>query len=145
MSDFNLRAEAEKAIMESTQQQIIAMIKSYAPEYDLAGQTIGQKLVDGFKSKVGDIESYIQGIIDNIASYQANMAALANDAADNFWRKKAEYDAYIAAQAAPAVSQPAAAPQVNMTVQFNQPIQSPVDVRRAMDKVANDIARRIGG
>ena len=87
----------------------------------------------------------MQGIIDNISSYQANMAALANEAADNFWRKKAEYDAYIASQAAPVAAQATAAPQISMTVQFNQPVQSLVDVRRAMDKVANDIARRIGG
>lgn len=142
-SSFALRAEAEKAIMESSQKEIIQMIKSYAPEYDLAGQSIGEKLAEGFQKKAGGIMDYFEHVAQSIQSYQNSLASAANQAADHFWAARKAYDQQIAAGAAPAIGR-AAAPVV-MTVNFNQPVQSPVEMKRALDKVAGDLARRIGG
>lgn len=144
LKDFNLRAQAEKAIMNSTQQEILNLIKSYAPEYDLAGQSIGEKLVDGFKSKVGDIENYLNSLTKKLSDYQANLAYTANQAADQFWASRKQYEQQLAGYA---VSKNTTPPSnvIQMTVQFNQPVESPIEVRRQMDKVAENLARQLGG
>ena len=163
--DFNLRAEAEKAIMESSQKEILEMIKSYAPEYDLAGQSIGERLADGFKKKVGDIAAYMENMVGRITDYQKKLAATANAAADDFWKSRAEYEKKMAALSAGAaadrlwenkvkhelyaadspLSPGRQAACVNMTVNFNRPVESPIEMKRQMDRVAADLARRIGG
>lgn len=144
LKEFNLRAQAEKAIMNSTQQEILSLIQSYAPEYDLAGQTIGEKLVDGFKSKVGDIENYLNSLTKKLSDYQADLAYTANEAADQFWTSRKQYEQQLAGYA---VSKNAPQPSnvIQMTVQFNQPVESPIEIRRQMDKVAENLARQLGG
>ncbi len=141
MSDFNLRAEAEKLILKSSQDQLIELIQSYAPQYDLLGQSFGEKLVDGFKSKVGDIEAYFQSIQQRISAYQDNLAYTANAAADRFWQDRAQYEQKLSGQSAPA----AAKRDVTMIVNFNQPVESPIEIRRQLNRAAEDFARRIGG
>lgn len=140
LKEFNLRAEAEKTIMESSQKEILSLIQSYAPEYGLAGQTLGEKLVDGFKAKVGDIEAYLEKLTSGLAKYQQQMAAAANQAADRFWASRKEYDEHISSLA------PSQKPvSINMAVNFNQPVQSPIEVRRELNRVSEEMARRIGG
>lgn len=142
--DFALRAEAEKAIMNSTQKEIIELIKSYAPEYDLAGQSIGEKLAEGFKAKAGSIVEYLDNLVKKVQEYQANMAYTANQAADKFWADRKKYEQQIAASAAPPVVK-TSSPTVNMTVQINQPVQSPIEMRRQLERVADQIGRQLGG
>lgn len=142
--DFALRAEAEKAIMNSTQKEIVDLIKSYAPEYDLAGQSIGQKLADGFKAKAGSIVDYLDGLMKKVQEYQANIAYTANQAADKFWADRKKYEQQIAASVAPPVVK-TSSPVVNMTVQINQPVQSPIEMRRQLERVADQIGRQLGG
>ena len=140
LKEFNLQAEAEKTIMESSQKEILSLIQSYAPEYGLAGQTLGEKLVDGFKAKVGDIEAYLEKLTSGLAKYQQQMAAAANQAADRFWASRKEYDEHISSLA------PSQKPvSINMEVNFNQPVQSPIEVRRELNRVSEEMARRIGG
>lgn len=140
-SEFHLRAEAEKAIMASTQKEIIDLIKSYAPEYDLAGQSIGEKLADGFKKKFGDVLDYVQEITDAISDYQQALIDQANAAADTFWQ--AHQNPAVLPQP-PASLSAAKDKQVQVTVNFNQPVESPVETRRAIESVMNEIARQIG-
>lgn len=142
--DFALRAEAEKAIMNSTQKEIVDLIKSYAPEYDLAGQSIGQKLADGFKAKAGSIVDYLDGLMKKVQEYQANIAYTANQAADKFWADRKKYEQQIAASVAPPVVK-TSSPVVNMTVQINQPVQSPIEMRRQLERVSDQIGRQLGG
>ena len=58
---------------------------------------------------------------------QADMAALAQSAADAF------YDSRQTPQAAPAVT-------VNQTVEFNQPVETPAQVARRMEEVNEALA-----
>ena len=53
MKDAALQAEAEKLILTQSQDELLSLISSYAPEYDALGQTLGEKLLDGFKRKGG--------------------------------------------------------------------------------------------
>ena len=140
-SDFQLRAEAEKAIMAKTQKEIIELIQSYAPEYDLAGQSIGQKLAEGFKDKFGSVLDYVQEVTDAISNYQQTLIDQANAAADKFYQthqKQADLPQ------PPASLSAAREKQVQVTVNFNQPVESPVETRRAIQSVMNEIARQIG-
>lgn len=141
-SDFQLRAEAEKAIMANTQKEIVELIKAYAPEYDLAGQSIGEKLADGFKRKFGNVLDYVQSITEQISNYQQTLIDQANAAADKF------YQTHQGGQTLPQPPASLAAARetkpVQVTVNFNQPVESPVETRRAIESVMNEIARQIG-
>ena len=92
------------------------------------------------KAKVGDIEAYLEKLTSGLAKYQQQMAAAANQAADRFWASRKEYDEHISSLA------PSQKPvSINMAVNFNQPVQSPIEVRRELNRVSEEMARRIGG
>ncbi|WP_050697731.1 hypothetical protein [Anaeromassilibacillus senegalensis] len=141
-SDFQLRAEAEKAIMENTQKEIVELIKAFAPEYNLAGQTIGEKLADGFKNKFRDVLNYVQNVTKQISDYQQTLIDQANAAADKFYQTQ-QNQAQLPQPPASLASAREAQP-VQVTVNFNQPVESPVETRRAIESVMNEIARQIG-
>lgn len=140
--DFQLRAEAEKAIMENTQKEIVELIKSYAPEYDLAGQTIGEKLADGFQRKFQQVVGYVESVTKQITNYQNTLIDQANAAADKFYQAHQNQEALPKPPASLAAAREAQPVQV--TVNFNQPVESPVETRRAVESVMNEIARKIG-
>lgn len=141
-SDFQLRAEAEKAIMENTQKEIVELIKAFAPEYNLAGQTIGEKLADGFKNKFRDVLNYVESVTKQISDYQQTLIDQANAAADKFYQTQ-QNQAQLPQPPASLASAREAQP-VQVTVNFNQPVESPVETRRAIESVMNEIARQIG-
>lgn len=130
-----LTAEAEKTIMQSSQEEILQLLQSYAPDYEVAGQSLGEKLVQGFQSKVGSIEAFFDNLQSRMTAFQNQVAAVANQAADNFWASRAAEEARIASQAAPA--------NVSMTVNFNQPVESPIEMRRELEKVMQSMAAKI--
>ena len=134
-SELSLRAQAEKVLMEESQSDIVKLIKSYAPEYELAGETIGERLYNGLKSKVDSISSYIEGIIGGISAYQSKVAAIATKAADDFDA------AYQKKEQRSVASVGSAAKTVNYTSNFYQPIESPVDTKRAILSTSGNIAK----
>ena len=67
-----------------------------------------------------------------LAGAQAQMAALAQSAADTF------YDGRRTAQAAQSPATPAVT--VNQTVEFNQPVETPAQVARRMEEVNEALA-----
>lgn len=140
-SSFNLRAETEKAMLQSSQKQLIEMIKSYAPEYDLAGQSIGESLYNGFYGKYKSIETMVQQISNFQRSYQRDLARTANAAADNFWTSRAEYEVQLNAKASQS-AQPAKQ-DISLVVNFNEPVESPIQVRRQLETVVDNLAAEI--
>jgi len=58
-------------------------LKDYAPEYDALGKTLGEKLLDGFKDKVGGIVDWFEGLNSAMIAYQEGISAQMNDAANN--------------------------------------------------------------
>jgi hypothetical protein len=44
-----LEAEAEKLIIRNNQQEILSLLKTYVPEYDLLGRSMGERMADGFQ------------------------------------------------------------------------------------------------
>ncbi|EKX80557.1 phage-like protein [Clostridium botulinum CFSAN001628] len=64
--DAVLQAQAEKMIMDNNQKEIVELLHSYSKEYEYAGQTLGQKLVDGFSPKIQEIKDMIASITAEI-------------------------------------------------------------------------------
>jgi len=83
-----LQAEAQQLLMQSSQEDIIALLASFAPEYNATGQTLGEQFYDGFMSQVGSIEEWFQGLIaglsSNVTNYLQQMAGVANSAANQY-------------------------------------------------------------
>ena len=131
MKDAALQAEAEKLILTQSQDELLSLISSYAPEYDALGQTLGEKLLDGFKAKVGEIAQWFDAFNARMLEVQQQMAQTAQSAADTF------YDGRQTAQAAQAA---VPAVTVNQTVEFNQPVETPAQVARRMEEVNEALA-----
>nr|DAZ35007.1 MAG TPA: hypothetical protein [Caudoviricetes sp.] len=133
---FSLKAQAQKLIADSTQKQIVSLIKSYASDYEIAGNTIGDALYNGMKAKMDNISAYVDSIFGKIEAYQRKMANTANASADRFW----------ASQNSPQASQKQTASKsvtVQQTVNFNQPVESPVETRRQLDRTNQALAKQI--
>ena len=127
MQEAALRAEAEKLILSQSQDELLSLLEQYAPDYDALGQTLGEKLLDGFARGAGDVAAWFEDFSARLTQAQADMAALAQSAADAF------YDSRQTPQAAPAVT-------VNQTVEFNQPVETPSQVARRMEEVNEALA-----
>ena len=133
---FSLKAQAQKFIADSTQKQIISLIKSYASDYEIAGNTIGDALYNGMKAKMDKIEAYVDGIFGKIEAYQRRMANTANASADRFWASQNSPQAFQKQTASKSVT-------VQQTVNFNQPVESPVETRRQLDRTNQALAKQI--
>ena len=132
MQEAALRAEAEKLILGQSQDELLSLLEQYAPDYDALGQTLGEKLLDGFARGAGDVAAWFEDFGARLAQAQADMAALAQSAADTFYQERE------AAQ-----TQAAAPVTVNQTVEFNQPVETPSQVARRMEEVNEALARML--
>ncbi|WP_422678784.1 phage tail tape measure protein [Clostridium botulinum] len=72
-NDAALQAEAERIIMDNNQKEIIQLLHSYEEAYQQAGQSLGEKLVEGFKPKIEELK-------DMIASIQESFEVARNSA-----------------------------------------------------------------
>lgn len=133
---FSLKAQAQKFIADSTQKQIVSLIKSYASDYEIAGNTVGDALYNGMKAKMDNIEAYVDGIFGKIEAYQRRMANTANASADRFWASQNSPQAFQKQTASKSVT-------VQQTVNFNQPVESPVETRRQLDRTNQALAKQI--
>ena len=131
MEEAALRAEAEKLILSQSQDELLSLLEQYAPDYDALGQTLGEKLLDGFTRGAGDVAAWFEDFSARLAGAQAQMAALAQSAADTFYDGRRTAQAEQAA--VPAVT-------VNQTVEFNQPVETPAQVARRMEEVNEALA-----
>lgn len=133
---FSLKAQAQKFIADSTQKQIVSLIKSYASDYEIAGNTIGDALYNGMKAKMDNIEAYVDGVFGKIEAYQRQMANTANASADRFWASQNSSKTSQKPTASKSVT-------VQQTVNFNQPVESPVETRRQLDRTNQALAQQI--
>lgn len=132
MREAALRAEAEKLILGQSQDELLSLLEQYAPDYDALGQTLGEKLLDGFARGAGDVAAWFEDFHARLAQAQAGMAALAQSAADTFYQEREAAQTQAAAQVT-----------VNQTVEFNQPVETPSQVARRMEEVNEALARML--
>ncbi len=132
-----LQAEAQKLLMSSSQNELLELLKNFAPEYNLTGQSLGEQLVDGFMGKVADVEQWFQGLSDRLGAYQRQMAEVAARAAEEFYQTHG-IAAGLPGGAEATGAVVASGPQVTMI--FNQPVESPTEIRREMERLAEQLA-----
>lgn len=134
LKEKNIQAEAEKLLLEGNQNEIINLLKSYAPEYEIVGQTLGEKLVDGFEQTIGQGLSYwYDRIRAPFADYQARLAAAATQAADAFLSGRQN------GAGGPKTETP---PSVVVNVEFNEPVESPTEISRALKRTMEQAYRQ---
>lgn len=73
--DAKLQAEAEKLIMDNNQKEIVALLHSYEKDYELAGQSLGERLVNGFKPKVDEIRNMISNLAQQLSSLKSEASS----------------------------------------------------------------------
>ncbi|WP_368488804.1 hypothetical protein [Clostridium sp. BJN0013] len=62
LSDASLEAEAEKTLMNSSQQELVSLLHSYGEDYKLEEQDLGTRLVEGFQGPL----TQLQAMFDNL-------------------------------------------------------------------------------
>lgn len=123
-----LQAEAQKQLMVGTQADILKLITAFAPDYNAAGQTLGEQLLAGFAQRAGSISGWMDSLNAMIFGVQQNLSAAMQSAADGFYLEHA-----------------AAAPGVTITQQntFNSPVESPAEtawkIRQANEALAEQL------
>jgi len=122
-----IRAEAEKQLMTGTQEELLALITAFAPDYNAAGQTLGEQMLSGFMEKAGSISGWMESLNTMILNVQQSLNTALQSAADGFYQERA------------------AAPGVTITQQntFNTPVESPADtawrIRQANEQLASQL------
>ncbi|MBP3541505.1 MAG: hypothetical protein J6K72_06795 [Clostridia bacterium] len=119
----NIQAEAERLILATEQDQLLKLLYQYVPEYNALGQTLGEKLLDGFMSRVGNITAWFEDFGAQLAGMQESLAQNALSAADGFYSGR---ESLTAGQSGVVV---------NQSVNFNEPVESPAQVARRMSDV----------
>lgn len=135
MSQYSLENEAYKMMLDKSQNEIVSFIASFAPQYELAGQTLGEKLYAGLKNKISNIDYWLQQIDVKWQYYINQTAKLANKTVDDFWNSRANYQQQLNTMTQ--------IPNINLTVNFNEPVESPVQVARKMEEVTNNLVSQL--
>lgn len=132
-----MQAEAAAMMMNSGQEDILALLKSFAPDYNLTGQTLGEQLYDGFIGKVGNIDTWFTALTDRFAQFRADLDRAATAAANQFYATHGAPAGLPTASPTGAVM--AAGPTFIMN--FNSPVTSPTEIRREMERLAAQLAQ----
>ena len=126
----SLQAEAEKLLMTKSQDEIMDLLYEYVPEYDALGKSMGEKLLEGFQSKVESIADWFRGFNDQLARMQEELAGSLNAATDRFYESRWDTAGQSGVGGAPVVQQ---------TVNFYEPVESPSQVARRMEDVNDQL------
>jgi len=121
MKDAAMRAEAERMMTKGSQKEILAVIKTFAPDYDAVGKTLGERLYKGMKKAGKDITAWLEDINRQICKTQRKAASAAAAAADAFYANRG-LSPHTAAAPGPVTISP--------TYNFYVPAESPADTAR---------------
>ena len=64
--EANIDAEAQKLIVNNNQTEIVSLLKSYGQDYEIAGASLGDRLVSGFKNALSTIPDMISSITSQL-------------------------------------------------------------------------------
>ncbi|MUG43434.1 phage tail tape measure protein [Paenibacillus woosongensis] len=132
----SLQAEAEKMIIQNQQEDILVLLDEFGEGYQAAGQTLGEKLIAGFKPKVDEISSMIAGVIAQInAATAATMAASAAVASGGGSSSGSSSGKSSSDSSIPVVR----GTVVSVTQNFNSPTTSPSSLAAAATKTAQKL------
>ena len=117
-------------LMESSQEELLELLASYAPDYEATGRSLGEKIYEGFEAAFGDITAWFEQI-------DAQFEAMAEQT------QQADFGVTTGIQASGQESANVTSPVINQTVNFNQPVESAADVTRRMQQVSEELAGMI--
>lgn len=190
MSDKALEGEARNMFLNNSSKEISEFIGTYAPEFDLLGTKLGERIYEAFKSRIGDVSGFadkITAAVDNdsgrtkatselkawsslsgqrsreleknfstqalknkivemldkysapiktVSEYKGMLAYTANSAADRFYDSSGGKIQTSSGGTAKTVN-------VYLTANFNGQVNSPVQVKRQLESVGQEIAKQI--
>ncbi len=126
-----LQAEAQQQLMNGSQQELLALITAYAPQYNAAGQTLGEQMLSGFSASFGSVESWVESLNAMIRSVQNGLSAAMQSAAESFY---AEHAGGAAAKAV-----------ITQNNTFNIPVESPAETARRIRQANEELADQLQG
>ncbi|WP_433943461.1 phage tail tape measure protein [Paenibacillus sp. SN-8-1] len=135
----SLQAEAEKMIINNQQKDILKLLNDFGDSYQIAGQTLGDKLVAGFKPKVDEIAAMIANVNAQIDAARSSAVEAMNAAAAA--AQATASNRSNSSSSAGKVFETTGKVVVNNT--FNSPVTSPSDVTRATTKTAQQLALKV--
>ena len=126
LADAAIEAEAERLLLKGNQQELLKLLADFAPEYDALGRTLGERLLNGFKTRVGDIAAWFKAFNRSLEQAQLSVAnALAHNAP----------------------GENAAGVTINQQNTFNVPVETPGEtarrVRLANEALADELLRTV--
>ncbi|MEC0242763.1 phage tail tape measure protein [Paenibacillus dokdonensis] len=145
----NLQAEAEKMIISKQQDDILKLLNDFGDGYQQAGQTLGEKMVAGFRPKVDEISQMIASVVAQIdsarsAALQTMATAAAAASAANAAASKKDTST---SNNKPSDPLSGVVTETTGTVRvinnFNTPVTSPSDVAKATIKSAQQLAMQL--
>lgn len=131
----NLEAEAQRILMKNSQQEILDLLKDYASDYNLTGQTLGEQLLDGFMAKAKNIDGWFKDFTQYFTDYQKQLAQIAADSAEAFYANMG-LSGNSTGPGTPQ-SQSIGVPQV--TLNITNPKQSPAELKRMLVDVLEQV------
>lgn len=134
LEQTSLEAEARRKLLQESQEEIVAFIGKFAPEYDALGKSLGEKWLTGFESVVGNVANYFDSFNTKLQKIQENLAAQALQVVDNFRNGKRNNQSAIESYR-PVVEER----RIEQTFNFNQTIESPAQVAKRVRRVAEDM------
>lgn len=129
LADQALQQEAELLLTQGGQDEIIALLTAYAPEYLAKGKELGQSLYNGFKPK-------IDAILAELAALRASALATIALAAQ-------AGSVTAAGMVNGAGGTGSKTTTINQVNNFNQPVQSPGQAATAVRRASEAAARGI--
>ena len=124
--DAVIKTEAKKMILDKQQNEIIGLLKQYEPDYFDLGKSFGEQLIERLgQTNVGKIVSQIQAYGQNTLDTIARIAS-------------GQIESYHLT-AAGNIAAPTAN-EVNVICNFYEKTDSPSEIKRNMDHVADYIA-----
>ena len=127
--DAAIKNEAKKMILNRQQEEIIGLLKQYEPDYFDLGKSFGEQLIEGFgKTSIGQIVSGIQQYGKNTMD---TIARIASQQAESYNM------AMAGGITAPTTN------EINIVCNFYEKTDSPSEIKRNMDSVADYLASLI--
>lgn len=140
-----LNQEAQKILISKGQQDIVNLIKSYAPDYFKSGEAVGEQFVYGLNMSLEGVETYFETIRNMVLEQQAKIAATMSGAASDYFNTKEKYEARIASNSSTVnnTSNSADNRSFNFTINSTDNISDPIAFHRLCERIQNAILRSL--
>lgn len=132
-----IQAEAEKMIVQNQQKEIVELLKGFGDAYNLTGQTLGEKMYQGFAEKVNQIQGLISSINSQIDAARSSAVAALNTISA---AGAAASGASGGKSSTSGSTDTRQAVKVEVVNNFNTKVTSPSDVARATQQAAQKLA-----